>query len=514
MTLFAFPCIFLLAVVSYIAYEHANKVSRFPLPPGPPKWLWAGNYFQLPVIHPWKTYASWAKLYGPLTHLRYFGQTTIILNTGKAATDLLESRSALYSDRPVWVMGALAGRARSAFHIPYDHPRFRSYRKMLHSGLNPRITRTYRPIQEHELTTLLKNLSETPENFISHLRRNAAGMVLKVAYGYEVSAGSDDFIDRIENFFQETEKRLSRPYLVDFFPYLQYLPEWFPFVDFKRIAREHRSMDVESFTYNWAKKLIASGNHNNSFVSHFLQHDGHNAPGEEEEEAIKWCSAALYIGGADTTVSVMTSFFYLMMMYPEVQAHAQAEIEEVIGTDRLPTLDDRACLPFIGALIKEIIRWGPVAPLGLRHRVKEDDVYSGYHIPKGATVIANICYILTHILFRPERHMGSHPETDPYKFVWGFGRRACPGEQFAAIKVYHPNSYLSLIIAGAHLAELSLFLNISNILATFHINKALDARKREVEPQIEWSNATVSHIKPFNCRITPRPISALALLAD
>lgn len=60
----------------------------------------------------------------------------------------------------------------------------------------------------------------------------------------------------------------------------------------------------------------------------------------------------------------MTSFFYLMTMYPEVQAHAQAEIEEVIGTDRLPTLDDRGCLPFIGALIKEIIRWGPVAPLG------------------------------------------------------------------------------------------------------------------------------------------------------
>lgn len=46
--------------------------------------------------------------------------------------------------------------------------------------------------------------------------------------------------------------------------------------------------------------------------------------------------------------------------------------------------------------------------------------------------------------FKPERHMGSHPETDPYKFVWGFGRRACPGEQFAAIKVYHSNSYLSL----------------------------------------------------------------------
>lgn len=106
------------------------------------------------------------------------------------------------------------------------------------------------------------------------------------------------------------------------------------------------------------------------------------SPGEEEEDAIKWCSAALYLGGADTVsrlvsttppsvtdaswqiVSVMTSFFYLMATYPDVQKQAQAEIENVTGTDRLPTLDDQASMPFVGALVKEIIRWGPVAPLG------------------------------------------------------------------------------------------------------------------------------------------------------
>jgi len=60
----------------------------------------------------------------------------------------------------------------------------------------------------------------------------------------------------------------------------------------------------------------------------------------------------------------MTSFFLLMSLYPDVQKRAQAEVDQVVGRDRLPTLDDQNALVYISALIKEVIRWGPVAPLG------------------------------------------------------------------------------------------------------------------------------------------------------
>jgi cytochrome P450 len=63
-------------------------------------------------------------------------------------------------------------------------------------------------------------------------------------------------------------------------------------------------------------------------------------------------------------VSAMTSFFLLMSLYPDVQKRAQAEVDQVVGRDRLPTLDDQNALVYISALIKEVIRWGPVAPLG------------------------------------------------------------------------------------------------------------------------------------------------------
>ena len=53
-----------------------------------------------------------------------------------------------------------------------------------------------------------------------------------------------------------------------------------------------------------------------------------------------------------------------MAMYPDVQKKAQAEIDAVIGRDRLPDLNDMDSLPFINAIVKETLRWQPVVPMG------------------------------------------------------------------------------------------------------------------------------------------------------
>ena len=53
-----------------------------------------------------------------------------------------------------------------------------------------------------------------------------------------------------------------------------------------------------------------------------------------------------------------------MVQYPEVQKRAQAEIDAVVGTERLPDFGDRFSLPYIEAVYRETLRWHPVAPLG------------------------------------------------------------------------------------------------------------------------------------------------------
>jgi cytochrome P450 len=64
------------------------------------------------------------------------------------------------------------------------------------------------------------------------------------------------------------------------------------------------------------------------------------------------------------TVSSINSLFLALVLYPHVQKRAQAELDVVVGRDRLPTFDDRHHLPYIEAICKELMRWLIVAPIG------------------------------------------------------------------------------------------------------------------------------------------------------
>ena len=63
-------------------------------------------------------------------------------------------------------------------------------------------------------------------------------------------------------------------------------------------------------------------------------------------------------------MSSVLSFLMAMILYPEVQAKAQAELDQVVGWDRLPELSDRPNLPYLRSIMAEVLRWSPAAPLG------------------------------------------------------------------------------------------------------------------------------------------------------
>ena len=89
------------------------------------------------------------------------------------------------------------------------------------------------------------------------------------------------------------------------------------------------------------------------------------------------------------TFSTLQSFFVAMSLFPEVQRKAQAELDSVVGPNRLPEYSDREALPYINAIVKEALRWQPVLPLSLPHYTMEDMEYSGYFIPKGTVLMPN-----------------------------------------------------------------------------------------------------------------------------
>lgn len=123
-----------------------------------------------------------------------------------------------------------------------------------------------------------------------------------------------------------------------------------------------------------------------------------------------------------------------MTLYPEAMKKAQEELDRVVGRGQLPSLSDRGDLPYIDAMVKEVLRWGPPLPIALPNRVTQDDVYRGYFIPEGATVIQNVWAICRDPniypdpdAFNPDRFL-KNGKIDPRVFnpedrIFGCGRR-------------------------------------------------------------------------------------------
>ena len=123
-----------------------------------------------------------------------------------------------------------------------------------------------------------------------------------------------------------------------------------------------------------------------------------------------------------------------MVLNPQVMKKAQDELDRVIGKDHLPDFSDRTNLPYIDAVVKEVLRWNPPLPVGLPSKVTQDDVYRGYFIPAGATVFSNTWAVLRDpntypdpSAFNPDRFL-KDGEINPLVFnpedrVFGSGRR-------------------------------------------------------------------------------------------
>jgi cytochrome P450 len=95
-----------------------------------------------------------------------------------------------------------------------------------------------------------------------------------------------------------------------------------------------------------------------------LEDDATHPSAQSQLDLIKDVAGLIYIAGADTTGSALLSFFLAMLVYPEVQAKAQAEVDHVVGPGRLPDINDKKDMSYVQALVNECLRWMPVAPTG------------------------------------------------------------------------------------------------------------------------------------------------------
>ncbi|EJD42949.1 putative CyP450 monooxygenase [Auricularia subglabra TFB-10046 SS5] len=460
-----------------IAFRRYRKAKALPLPPGPPAHPILGNARDVPATHQWVEFARLGKIYGPVLHLRVLTQHVIVLSSLDVIWDLLDKRGGTYSDRPAFTMlNELMGWHWLGSLVPYDQT-WRVHRRVYHYYFHEGAAKQYLDLQTKSNFAFLRALQRSPARFMDHIHHLTTASVLSMAYGIEVTGEDDPWVKLVgEAMNQMTAAGLPGSYAVDWVPALKYIPAWFPGASFKRFAQVSRKLanEFRFLPLEWVKEQIREGKSGSSVAASLLQNglEGRPLP----EELVADAAATIYVAAADTTVAIISAFVLCMVLYPSKQRAAQEELDHVLGHGRLPEIADRESLPYVTAIMLEVIRLFPVLPLSLPHRVMEEDEYKGMRIPKGSTILPNMWAIL-----RDEKHYAEPEDFLPERFIkegvldlksvldprlllFGFGRRVCPGR---------------------HFAEVTAWLAIATVLSCFRIAPAKDENGNGIVPDGE-----------------------------
>ena len=507
--------ILVLTVVGLLIHDW---ILAWRMPPGPLPLPFIGNKLAIPKSAPWIQFEKWSRIYGPVFTLWIGRRPTVVISDPRIAGDLLEKRSNKYSSRPRFVVLGELYWDNASILVQQYNKQWQIRRKLLHQALSPSALRLYKPVQEAEATRLCHTLLSLPEAYESLVDRFASSVVFTVSYGHRVDSTDAQVVRRRLEFMQYSAS-LNVPgrFLVESLPILKHIPNIFaPWkAEIQRRGRAEAAFNMGLVDVVRGEIRVDPKSVPDSLTKLLLQ------AREEDPEAFAILSerdfsfipASLFGAGSDTTSSSMCSGILMLVTNPAVQEAAHAELDAVVGTDRSPIFDDQKKLPYLDALISEILRIRPVAVLGgTPHANSEPDDYQGYYIPKGSTILSNSWAInlneryypnphhfnplrflpgsipptsLTYLPSKyvastsPEKGVDSHPSKDGHS-SFGWGRRICP---------------------GAGLARNSLFIAVAKLLWAFDILPV-----QEPDGSIR-SYDTFAYTEGFNIR--PRPFECV-----
>lgn len=483
-----------------IAIDYAYMLwKRSKMPPGPMPWPIVGNTLMLPDNKPWIWFEELSKRYNaPLITVWIGRNPTIWINDAWAASELFDKRAGIYSSRPRMLVFAELGAGQSNLvnmytASPEQRERWRVHRKLMHHGVGIQQVRRYREFQNNESRVVAYHLLKTPGDYVKHFERYATSVVSIIAFGSRVESSTDPIITEvIAGMHLAADLNVpgkTFPMLMETFPFLARFPN--AIAPWKHGLGWKRGL---TFFYALADEAARKEGHDDSFVKYlFREKDKYNL----DEDEISSLAGNLFGAGSDTSSSTLITFILACCAFPETLVPAWDELDKVVGPHRSPSFEDEEKLPYVKALVKEVLRWRSVAIIGGQpHAPTQDDYYHGWLIPQGAWIQGNVWAIHHNERefpdpdrFNPKRYLPGDPDSRPFPaergyMTFGWGRRVCSGQA---------------------LAEQGTWITIARLLWGFNIEKKRRSDGSLVEVDIfNYTNGLNMRPRPFECSITPR----------
>ncbi|KAG7221846.1 hypothetical protein INR49_017022, partial [Caranx melampygus] len=423
------------------------------IPPGPKPWPVVGNFggFLVPsfiqrrfgqqrpdgaVRNPLVVLTEQARIYGNVYSLFVGSQLIVVLNGYEVVKDALSNHPEVFSDRPDIPTVTIMTKRKGIVFAPYG-PIWKKQRKFCHAilrnfGLGKL---SLEPCILQGLATVKTELLQRNEasggagvNLAPLISNAVSNVICSMVLGQNFHHEDREFRTLLDLMERGLEICVNSPAVL--INELRQV-EGDITVFLKGIIAKHReTLDPEN-----ARDL----------VDMYLMEVKEEKDSSFTDDYLFYIVGDLFIAGTDTTTNSVLWILLYMVLYPDIQERVQAEIDEVIGRHREPSLSDKGSLPFTEATIMEVQRLTVVVPLGIPHMASKTTVFRGYTIPQGTVILPNLWSV------HRDPTLWDDPDSfNPARFLdddgrllrkecfipFGIGRRVCMGEQLAKMELF------------------------------------------------------------------------------
>ncbi|XP_063968800.1 cytochrome P450 1A1-like isoform X1 [Lytechinus pictus] len=418
-------------------------------PPGPRGLPFIGSIYSM-TDSPEVVFKKWSKQYGDIFGFKVGERWMVVLNRQALIKEAVLKQGVDFADRPdLYSFHILTDGFKDIAFSPYSET-WKLHRKLAHTAL--RHFATGKPLQNLISSVYPKvemSLAKTegkpvdPKVLLNLLMFNVlAQMCFGKSYDLD-----DPSIAGWMKLNDEFNQQFGLGLAADFFTWAKYVPTSGP-----RIMK-----DLTERFFSYTRSQIAESREHydpeniNDFYSLLLKaqedarKEGENVDKMTDTHIFQTISD-IFGAGTQTTIETLYWAMALLATYQEIQAKVRTEIDDVIGLDRLPTINDRGKLPYTEATLYEVMRYSSIVPVALPHATTRDTKLGGYSIPKGAVVMINT-YSMHYDpqewnqpdKFLPEHFLdtrGTVRDHPPSFLPFGAGRRGCLGEAVAKADLF------------------------------------------------------------------------------
>lgn len=216
--------------------------------------------------------------------------------------------------------------------------------------------RNYRSFQCDESKVLARDLYENPNDMVMAIERYSCSTVSVIGWGRRIDRINDYVAQTALGFMEGVDLIIPGLFIMEAIPALARLHRWiYPLPS--KILEGAKAFQK----YFYALSREATENDGENFAKRILRDQEQFGLTNEE---VAGMTGNLIGGGVDTTSSSTLTFILAMCAFPDAQKLAQEEIDRVVGHGRSPDWNDESSLPYVKAIVSEVLRWRTVTILG------------------------------------------------------------------------------------------------------------------------------------------------------